>query len=76
MATGQLSDAPDVTDKEASSCTPLPVCRIAVESGELLIPQQGSEYLNMRVHLRLRKFAKDMPPTGVTRGVVIYLELP
>jgi putative transposase len=37
MATGQLSDAPDVTDRETSSCTPRPVCGIAVESGHKLI---------------------------------------
>jgi putative transposase len=36
--TGQLSDAPDVTDKEDIRCTPVPVCRIAVESGHKLIP--------------------------------------
>ena len=43
--TGQLSDAPDVTDHEAIRCTPLPVCRIAVESGHKLLPFQGSQSL-------------------------------
>ena len=33
MATGQLSDVPDVTDREAKPARLLEVCRIAVESG-------------------------------------------
>jgi hypothetical protein len=45
MATGQLSDAPDVTDHEDIRYTPRPVCRSAVESGHKLIPVQGSESL-------------------------------
>jgi hypothetical protein len=40
-STGQLSDAPDVTDHEDIRCTPLPVCRVAVESGHKLFPFQG-----------------------------------
>jgi putative transposase len=45
VATGQLSDAPDVTDREAIRCTPLSVCRVAVESGHKLLPFQRRESL-------------------------------
>jgi predicted RNA-binding Zn-ribbon protein involved in translation (DUF1610 family) len=47
--TGQLSDAPDVTDREDIRCTPRPVCRIAVESGHKLLLFQGSESLTVIV---------------------------